>query len=96
MDSLVSGSSLPVDPSKLSDNDKKEIQQFVVNETQKARIQQSIHSLTDMCFRKCITSRISSGSLDRNEESCTQNCVDRYMDANHTILKKLEEMRTLG
>ncbi|KAL9080440.1 MAG: hypothetical protein Q9157_000754 [Trypethelium eluteriae] len=61
MDSLVSGSSLPVDPSKLSDNDKKEIQQFVVNETQKARIQQY-----------------------------------RYMDANHTILKKLEEMRTLG
>ena len=30
------------DLSKLTDNDKKELQQFIVNESQKARIQQSM------------------------------------------------------
>ncbi|KAK5008514.1 Mitochondrial import inner membrane translocase subunit tim8, partial [Cryomyces antarcticus] len=93
MDALSSGTG-NLDISKLSQKDKQELEQFVVNESQKARIQQSIHSLTDICFRKCITSKISSGKLDRNEEPCMQNCVDRYMDANTTILKHLEQMRT--
>ncbi|KAI4732591.1 hypothetical protein E4T50_16843 [Aureobasidium sp. EXF-12298] len=91
MDSLSSGN---IDISQMSDAEKKDLQQFVVNESQKARIQQSIHSLTDTCFRKCITGKISSGKLDRSEEPCMQNCVDRFMDANLVVIKNLEQMRT--
>ncbi|KAI5246493.1 hypothetical protein E4T42_02271 [Aureobasidium subglaciale] len=91
MDSLGSGN---IDLSKMSDAEKQDLQQFVVNESQKARIQQSIHSLTDTCFRKCITGKISSGKLDRSEEPCMQNCVDRFMDANLVVIKNLEQMRT--
>ncbi|THZ79261.1 hypothetical protein D6C84_07937 [Aureobasidium pullulans] len=91
MDSLGSGN---IDVSKMSDAEKQDLQQFVVNETQKARIQQSIHSLTDVCFRKCITGKISAGKLDRSEEPCMQNCVDRFMDANLVVIKNLEQMRT--
>ncbi|KAI4823164.1 hypothetical protein E4T44_10139 [Aureobasidium sp. EXF-8845] len=91
MDSLGSGN---IDISQMSDVEKKDLQQFVVNESQKARIQQSIHSLTDTCFRKCITGKISSGKLDRTEEPCMQNCVDRFMDANLVVIKNLEQMRT--
>ncbi|KAK3717793.1 Mitochondrial import inner membrane translocase subunit tim8 [Vermiconidia calcicola] len=80
----------------LSAKDKQELNQFVMQEGQKAQIQQTVHSLTDMCFKKCITSRISSGKLDRSEEPCVQNCVDRYMDANMTVIRHLEQMRTLG
>ncbi|KAG9548205.1 hypothetical protein KCV01_g23862, partial [Aureobasidium melanogenum] len=83
-----------IDISQMSDAEKKDLQQFVVNESQKARIQQSIHSLTDTCFRKCITGKISSGKLDRSEEPCMQNCVDRFMDANLVVIKNLEQMRT--
>ncbi|KAL1304423.1 hypothetical protein AAFC00_003421 [Neodothiora populina] len=93
MDSFGSGAS-NLDISKLSDKDKQDLQQFVVNESQKARIQQSIHSLTDTCFRKCVTNKIMSGKLDRSEEPCMQNCVDRFMDANMTVLRHLEQMRT--
>ncbi|KAH0566411.1 hypothetical protein GP486_000194 [Trichoglossum hirsutum] len=82
-----------VDLSKLTDKDKQELQQFLLNESQKARIQQSVHSLTDICWKKCVTGRISSGRVDGKEESCLQNCVDRFMDANLTVLKHLEEMR---
>ncbi|TIA55024.1 hypothetical protein D6C77_07511 [Aureobasidium pullulans] len=91
MDSLGSGN---IDVSKMSDAEKQDLQQFVVNETQKARIQQSIHSLTDVCFRKCVTGKISAGKLDRSEEPCMQNCVDRFMDANLVVIKNLEQMRT--
>ncbi|CAD0029955.1 unnamed protein product [Aureobasidium pullulans] len=85
MDSLGSGN---IDVSKMSDAEKQDLQQFVVNETQKARIQQYV------CFRKCITGKISAGKLDRSEEPCMQNCVDRFMDANLVVIKNLEQMRT--
>ncbi|TIA21522.1 hypothetical protein D6C80_01771 [Aureobasidium pullulans] len=77
-----------IDVSKMSDAEKQDLQQFVVNETQKARIQQYV------CFRKCITGKISAGKLDRSEEPCMQNCVDRFMDANLVVIKNLEQMRT--
>ncbi|KAL2039159.1 hypothetical protein N7G274_008208 [Stereocaulon virgatum] len=82
-----------VDLSKLSEYDKRELQQNLQNEMQKAKIQESIHNLTDICWTKCITKGISSGKLDRNEESCTQNCVDRFLDANEAVLKHLNALR---
>ncbi|TKA31083.1 hypothetical protein B0A50_02051 [Salinomyces thailandicus] len=79
----------------MSVQEKQELNQFIQNENQKAQIQGVIHSLTDTCFRKCVTSKISAGALDRNEQSCMQNCVDRFMDANNTIIQNLERMRSL-
>ncbi|TVY49905.1 Mitochondrial import inner membrane translocase subunit [Lachnellula occidentalis] len=93
MDSPNSSLEQNVDLSKLSDKDKQELQQFVVNESQKARIQQTVHSLTETCFKKCVTGGIRSGKLDKGEESCTQNCVDRFLDANFTVIRHLEKMR---
>ena len=54
----------------------------------------AIHSLTDTCFKKCITGTFRQGKLDRSEEPCMQNCVDRFLDANMTVLKHLDELRT--
>ncbi|KAF4549394.1 Mitochondrial import inner membrane translocase subunit tim8-like protein [Elsinoe fawcettii] len=94
MDSLTSGSALDnLDPSKLSNAEKQDLQQFAVSESQKARLQSSIHNLTDTCFKKCITSKITQGQLDKYEQPCMQNCVDRFMDANLTVLRHLETMR---
>ncbi|KAJ4353837.1 Mitochondrial import inner membrane translocase subunit tim8 [Didymosphaeria variabile] len=83
-----------VDVSKLSDRDKQELQQFVVNESQKARIQSSIHSLTDTCFKKCIPAGgVKNGKLDKYEEPCVRQCVDRFLDANLVVLRELERLR---
>ncbi|KAI6251298.1 Mitochondrial import inner membrane translocase subunit TIM8 [Erysiphe necator] len=81
------------DFSKLSASDKQELQQFIVNENQKAVIQNTIHNLTDICWKKCVTGTIRNGKLDKTEETCTQNCVERYMDAKLSFLKHLEKMR---
>ncbi|TVY34839.1 Mitochondrial import inner membrane translocase subunit [Lachnellula subtilissima] len=94
MDSPTSSLEQNVDLSKLSDKDKQELQQFVVNESQKSSDPaKSVHSLTETCFKKCVTGAIRSGKLDKGEESCTQNCVDRFLDANFTVIRHLEQMR---
>ncbi|PSS16804.1 hypothetical protein M430DRAFT_141199 [Amorphotheca resinae ATCC 22711] len=96
MDSPTTSLDQNIDLSKLSPKDKQELQQFIVNESQKSRIQQSVHSLTDICWKKCVTGTIKSGKLEKGEESCTQNCVDRFLDANFTVIKHLETMRRQG
>jgi hypothetical protein len=53
----------------------------------------AVHSLTDTCWKKCITGTIRNGKLDKNEETCAQNCVDRFLDANMTVIKHLDRMR---
>ncbi|OJJ89506.1 Tim10/DDP family zinc finger protein [Aspergillus glaucus CBS 516.65] len=82
-----------LDLSKLSDADKKELNQFLTNEAQKSNIQQTVHHLADVCWKKCITGKVSSGRLDRTEEACAQNCVERWMDTNLSVLKHLEALR---
>ncbi|KAI5365313.1 Putative Tim10-like domain superfamily protein [Septoria linicola] len=77
----------------LSAKDRQDLNQFIQGESQKAQIQQTVHGLTDTCFKKCITSRITQGGLDRYEEPCMRNCVDRFMDANQTVIQHLERMR---
>jgi import inner membrane translocase subunit TIM8 len=34
-----------------------------------------------------------SGALDKGEQSCLANCVDRFMDANLATMKHLASMR---
>ncbi|KAL1969073.1 hypothetical protein VTN77DRAFT_907 [Rasamsonia byssochlamydoides] len=82
-----------IDISKLSASDRKELNQFLTNEAQKSNIQQAVHHLSDVCWKKCITGRITSSRLDRAEETCAQNCVDRWMDAYLGVLKHLDTLR---
>ncbi|KAJ5765578.1 import inner membrane translocase subunit TIM8 [Penicillium odoratum] len=82
-----------IDISKLNEADKKELNQILVNEQQKSNIQQMVHQLNDVCWKKCITGKISSNTLNKTEEACAQNCVDRWMDTQVGILKHLEAMR---
>ncbi|KAK2749162.1 Mitochondrial import inner membrane translocase subunit tim8 [Myotisia sp. PD_48] len=87
-------SQIQFDPNQLTPADRKEVTQHITNETQRAQIHQNVHDLTATCFSKCVPGKISSGKLDKAEESCAQNCVDRWIDANITVLKYLETIRT--
>jgi len=40
--------------------------------------------------------KIAGGTLTSGEETCTQNCVDRFLDANVSVLRHLEMMRGSG
>ncbi|KAL9623275.1 MAG: hypothetical protein Q9160_002382 [Pyrenula sp. 1 TL-2023] len=81
------------DLSKLTPTDQRELQVFVQNEAQKTSIQQTVHSLTDMCWKKCSGGRIAAGKLDSKEETCTQNCVGRFIDSQLAVVQHLEKLR---
>ncbi|KAI9476004.1 MAG: Tim10/DDP family zinc finger-domain-containing protein [Benjaminiella poitrasii] len=79
---------------QFSENDQRELAQFLQAEQAKARVQETVHSMTDNCWDKCI-SKINN-KLDRSEESCLANCVDRFLDTSLFIVKRLEELRSTG
>ncbi|KAK6836587.1 Tim10/DDP family zinc finger [Apiospora arundinis] len=81
------------DLEKLNDKDKGELRQFLNNESQKARVQSTVHSLTDMCFTKCITGNIKQGKLDKTEEGCMANCAERFLDISGLTMKHLQNLR---
>jgi Tim10/DDP family zinc finger len=54
----------------------------------------AVHSLTNVCWKKCMTGTIRSGKLDKAEESCAQNCVERFLDGDLAVIKHLEAMRS--
>ncbi|CEP14279.1 hypothetical protein [Parasitella parasitica] len=79
---------------QFSENDQRELGQFLEAEQAKARVQQTVHSLTDNCWDKCI-SKVNN-KLDRSEEACLANCVDRFLDTSMFIVKRLEDLRNTG
>ncbi|KAI0603381.1 Tim10/DDP family zinc finger protein [Biscogniauxia sp. FL1348] len=78
---------------KLNEKDKVELRQFLANESQKARVQATVHTLTDTCFNKCITGTIRNGKLDKTEESCMSNCAERFFDISSLTMKHLQNLR---
>lgn len=51
------------------------------------------HGLTQTCWAKCMPGAIKGGKLDKNEETCLANCVNRFMDLNFLTVKHLNSMR---
>ncbi|CAK7271168.1 Mitochondrial import inner membrane translocase subunit tim8 [Sporothrix epigloea] len=89
-------SSVSLDPSvinSLSDKEKEELRQFVNTQTQRTRVQAQTHNLTDICWKKCITSPVKSNTLEKTEEACMNNCVERFLDLNILTAKLLSNMQ---
>ncbi|KAI1335547.1 Tim10/DDP family zinc finger-domain-containing protein [Xylariaceae sp. FL0016] len=82
-----------LDVDRLNDKDKNELRVFLNNEQQKARIQANVHNLTEVCFKKCVTSNIKSGKLDSSEQSCLANCAERFFDVTNLTVKHLSNLR---
>ncbi|KAI9897575.1 hypothetical protein N3K66_007431 [Trichothecium roseum] len=78
---------------KLNAADKEDLRKFIVNEQQRSNIQAQTHELTQMCWKKCVTGNIKSTKLDKGEETCLANCVDRFLDLNFLTMKHLSNMR---
>ncbi|KAL1926100.1 hypothetical protein VTP01DRAFT_6137 [Rhizomucor pusillus] len=79
---------------QFSEQDQRELAQFLEAENAKARVQQTVHGLTDSCWDKCI-SKINN-KLDRSEEACLANCVERFLDTSVFIVQRLETLRNSG
>ena len=66
-----------------------ELQSFIAIEGQKAKFQQHVHSITNMCWDKCI---VKTGSkLEAKQQSCLTNCVERFLDTSNFIINRLSQ-----
>ncbi|KAJ3540877.1 hypothetical protein NM208_g4864 [Fusarium decemcellulare] len=81
------------DLERLNDSDRNELRQFLANEQQRSHIQAQTHSLTQMCWSKCVQGSIKNSKLDKSEETCLANCVERFLDVNYLTMKHLNGMR---
>ncbi|KAF7729544.1 Mitochondrial import inner membrane translocase subunit tim8 [Apophysomyces ossiformis] len=77
-----------------TESERRELSQFFESENAKARIQETVHRLTDMCWDKCIFK--VSNKMDRSDEACLSNCVERFLDSSIFIVKRLESLRNSG
>jgi import inner membrane translocase subunit TIM13 len=74
--------------------------QLIVQETARANMQELIQTLSDKCFKKCVTN--PRNRLDNNEQGCINNCVDRFVESWQIVAKTLsaraqsEEMALRG
>ncbi|KAF7548647.1 hypothetical protein G7046_g8597 [Stylonectria norvegica] len=82
------------DLERLNDKDKADLRQFLANEQQRSQIQSQTHSLTQICWNKCVTGGIKNAKLDGGEQGCLANCVDRFLDMNFLTMKHLNNMRS--
>jgi len=47
-----------------------------------------------MCWGKCIAAnKIVGPQVDKNEAGCLENCVNRYIDAQKTVIAQLDRIR---
>ncbi|KNZ73497.1 Mitochondrial import inner membrane translocase subunit TIM8, partial [Termitomyces sp. J132] len=70
----------------------KELSTFLEKEQAQAKINSSIHTLTNMCWTKCITGTPST-RFSHGEERCLANCVERFLDTSLFMVKRIEEQR---
>ncbi|KAF9068014.1 Tim10/DDP family zinc finger-domain-containing protein [Rhodocollybia butyracea] len=70
----------------------KELATFLEKEQTQAKIHSTIHNFTTMCWDKCITGTPST-RFSRSEESCLNNCVNRFLDSSIFLVKQIQERR---
>jgi len=77
---------------KFDDATKQELSQFIEQEQAQARVQESIHKMTSMCWDKCVTGTPST-RFSRSEDSCLSNCVDRFLDTSLKLVQLIQDQR---
>ncbi|WVO15483.1 mitochondrial import inner membrane translocase subunit TIM8 [Cryptococcus depauperatus] len=76
----------------LDEASKRELETFLEQEQSKAKLQASIHELTNTCWNTCVTGGISS-KFSKSEAACLENCVDRFLDSSLYIVKQIEAQK---
>ncbi|KAI9012381.1 Tim10/DDP family zinc finger protein, partial [Hyaloraphidium curvatum] len=68
----------------------RDLAKFLQDEQRRADFQQQVHSYTDVCFEKCVKG-VKAKGLDKSEEACVANCVERFLDLSAVIQTRLQE-----
>lgn len=53
--------------------------------------QETMQSISSTCYTKCVQANRGGTRLDRGEQTCLANCMDRYLEVMSLVQKNLEE-----
>merc|ERR1711936_1472222 len=62
------------------------MQSFIQKATQMEQLNSIMQELTSRCWDMCVADTKISTSLSGRTESCIENCVERFVDANKVIV----------
>lgn len=78
-------SAVPVDIENISPENVKTLQEFL-----------SYYSrVTEMCFKDCVND-FTSRELNKHEEKCGMQCVEKFLKVNQRISARFQEMQMLA
>lgn len=66
-----------------------ELQRFLAVEGQKAKFQQHVHNLANVCWEKCIDK--TGAKLESKQQTCIVNCVERFIDTSNFVINRLSQ-----
>ena len=66
-----------------------QLQRFIQMETEKQKVQGVIHQLNEKCWDQCMDGVKPSSRLDGKSVDCIKNCVERFLDANIMITRRM-------
>jgi len=78
--------------SQFDEATKQELSSFIEKEQAQARVQESIHKMTSMCWDKCVTGTPST-RFSGAEQNCLSYCVDRFLDTSLKMVNLIQEQR---
>jgi len=77
---------------KFDEKTQKELAEFLETQQAQARMSSQVLNFTAQCWDKCVTGTPST-RFSRSEETCLNNCVDRFLDTSLFMVKQIEEKR---
>lgn len=72
-----------VDPQLLS---------FIQEETNRQKFAGMVHVLTDQCWDVCLGNDRPAAKMDSRQQTCLNNCVNRFVDASTFLMQRLGQM----
>lgn len=69
--------------------DARRLQGFLVQEQHKLQLQELISTITEQCFKKCVST--PAARLSNSESSCITNCAKRYIDTTQVLMEKFSQ-----
>ena len=67
------------------------LQRFIQIETEKQKLQGVIHQLNEKCWDQCMDGVKPSTRLDGRSQDCIRNCVERFLDTNIMVTRRMGE-----
>ncbi|KAG7204682.1 hypothetical protein KM043_005096 [Ampulex compressa] len=67
-----------------------ELEEFLMLEKEKARLNAQVHEFNDICWEKCVDK--PGSKLDSRTEICLNNCVDRFIDVSLLITTRFAQL----